>query len=270
MELTDECYSGGDSQGLPGFIHPRVLGIPTISFQNSTLNRAKTATRKFWSSEISKWIILIEVIPVSQTEHCFQNRANRFELADLGLNFHHPKSILPPASRRSRLKFSHLHNFTVKQQSRSSHARRSPSPLATIGRLSSSVAGRCLSPSFSLSLLFSFSRSLSLSSSVFVRCLSPFLALLLALSLSLSSSFSPSSCASTSSRKRSTTCDIVPRCDGSCSEARGVGTACESVDKREYTHVWRGGGLGSRPKKMYGERLGDGVEYHSMSPTPRR
>ena len=27
----------------------------------------------------------------------------------------------------------------------------------------------------------------------------------------------------------------------------------------------RGGGLGSRPKKMYGERVGDGVEYHSMS-----
>jgi len=35
--------------------------------------------------------------------------------------------------------------------------------------------------------------------------------------------------------------------------------------------VWqRGGWLGSRPKKMYGERLGDGVEYHSMKPTPRR
>ena len=34
--------------------------------------------------------------------------------------------------------------------------------------------------------------------------------------------------------------------------------------------TWRGGGLGSRPKKMYGERLGDGVEYHSMKPTPRR
>ena len=34
--------------------------------------------------------------------------------------------------------------------------------------------------------------------------------------------------------------------------------------------VWRGGGLGSRPKKMYGERLGDGVEYHLMKPTPRR
>ena len=31
----------------------------------------------------------------------------------------------------------------------------------------------------------------------------------------------------------------------------------------------RGGGLGSRPKKMYGERLRDGVEYHLMSPTPR-
>ena len=32
----------------------------------------------------------------------------------------------------------------------------------------------------------------------------------------------------------------------------------------------RGGGLGSRPKKMYGERLGDGVELHLMKPTPRR
>ena len=32
----------------------------------------------------------------------------------------------------------------------------------------------------------------------------------------------------------------------------------------------RSGGLGSRPKTMYGERLGDGVEYHSMKPTPRR
>jgi len=26
-------YSEGDFQGLPGFINPRVLGIPTISFQ---------------------------------------------------------------------------------------------------------------------------------------------------------------------------------------------------------------------------------------------
>ena len=31
-------------------------------------------------------------------------------------------------------------------------------------------------------------------------------------------------------------------------------------------HLMRGGGLGSRPKKMYGERLGDGVDYHLMSP----
>ena len=30
-----------------------------------------------------------------------------------------------------------------------------------------------------------------------------------------------------------------------------------------------GGGLGSRPKKMYVERLGDGVEYHLMRTTPR-
>ena len=37
-----------------------------------------------------------------------------------------------------------------------------------------------------------------------------------------------------------------------------------------YTPLHRGGGLGSRPKKMYGERLGHGVEYHLMSPTPRR
>jgi len=34
------------------------------------------------------------------------------------------------------------------------------------------------------------------------------------------------------------------------------------------TVVWRGGRLGSSTKKMYGERLGDGVEYRLMSPTP--
>ena len=34
VELTEGCYSEGDFQGLPGFIHPRVLGIPTISFNN--------------------------------------------------------------------------------------------------------------------------------------------------------------------------------------------------------------------------------------------
>jgi len=28
VELTDGCYSEGDSQGLPGFIHPRVQGKP--------------------------------------------------------------------------------------------------------------------------------------------------------------------------------------------------------------------------------------------------
>ena len=36
------------------------------------------------------------------------------------------------------------------------------------------------------------------------------------------------------------------------------------------SEMLRGGGLGSRPKKIYGERLGDGVEYHLMKPTPRR
>ena len=38
----------------------------------------------------------------------------------------------------------------------------------------------------------------------------------------------------------------------------------------DHGRILRGGGLGLRPKKMYGERLGDGVEYHLMSPTPRR
>ena len=41
------------------------------------------------------------------------------------------------------------------------------------------------------------------------------------------------------------------------------------IANHEY-FLTRGGGLGSRPKKMYGERLGDGVEYHLMKPTPRR
>ena len=43
----------------------------------------------------------------------------------------------------------------------------------------------------------------------------------------------------------------------------------EKEREREYL-LERGGGLGSRTKKMYGERLGDGVEYHFMKPTPRR
>ena len=46
---------------------------------------------------------------------------------------------------------------------------------------------------------------------------------------------------------------------------------CEGESERvDSCAVPRGGGLGSRPTKMYGERLRDGVEYHLMSPTPRR
>jgi len=37
---------------------------------------------------------------------------------------------------------------------------------------------------------------------------------------------------------------------------------CDEIGERV---LWRGGGLGSRPKNMYGETLGDGVEYHLMS-----
>ena len=47
-----------------------------------------------------------------------------------------------------------------------------------------------------------------------------------------------------------------------------------AVEDRASLYIYhlstRGGGLGSRPKKMHGERLGDGVEYHFMNPTPRR
>ena len=39
---------------------------------------------------------------------------------------------------------------------------------------------------------------------------------------------------------------------------------CEIQRERE------GGGAGVETQKMYGEYLGDGVEYHLMSPTPRR
>jgi len=50
-----------------------------------------------------------------------------------------------------------------------------------------------------------------------------------------------------------------------------VYTLCIRTYVYIYTNIIRarGGGLGSRPKKIYGERLGDGVEYHLMSPTPR-
>jgi len=33
VEMTEGCYSRGDSQGLPGLSGPHILGIPTISFQ---------------------------------------------------------------------------------------------------------------------------------------------------------------------------------------------------------------------------------------------
>ena len=47
-------------------------------------------------------------------------------------------------------------------------------------------------------------------------------------------------------------------------------THCNTATRPSLKLLMRGGGLGSRPKKMYGERLGDRVEYHLMSPTPRR
>ena len=50
----------------------------------------------------------------------------------------------------------------------------------------------------------------------------------------------------------------------------GGGLCWNSFRRGNTLRLSRGGGLGSRPKKMYGERLGDGVEYHLMSPTPRR
>ena len=42
----------------------------------------------------------------------------------------------------------------------------------------------------------------------------------------------------------------------------------DARDRREAPHErW---GAGVETQKMYGERLGDGVEYHLMKPTPRR
>ena len=46
---------------------------------------------------------------------------------------------------------------------------------------------------------------------------------------------------------------------------------CHTYIYRTYIYVCverRGGGLGSRPKKMYGEYLGDGVEYHLIALRP--
>ena len=47
-------------------------------------------------------------------------------------------------------------------------------------------------------------------------------------------------------------------------------TQCECTGMHSIRIALRGGGLGSRPTKMYGERLGDGVEYHLIKHTPRR
>jgi len=82
-------------------------------------------------------------------------------------------------------------------------------------------------------------------------------------------------------------CVCVSVCEHLCSRVisisyiyREAWCVCVVVCVWVYAHIFappdicgrsmRGGGLGSRPKKMYGERLGDGVEYHLMSPTPRR
>ena len=63
-------------------------------------------------------------------------------------------------------------------------------------------------------------------------------------------------------------------CACMCASAKYVvGNVCKrrvGTFVQYLASLLRGGGLGSRPKKMYGERLGDGVEYHLMSPTPRR
>jgi len=48
------------------------------------------------------------------------------------------------------------------------------------------------------------------------------------------------------------------------------GYLCVLLYRESQSKLRRGRGLGSRPKKMYGERWGDGVEYHLMKPTPRR
>ena len=64
-------------------------------------------------------------------------------------------------------------------------------------------------------------------------------------------------------------------CSGSLVFVREHAAHKNTIEMQKTVPFWagkteRGGGLGSRPKKMYGERLGDGVEYHLMSPTPRR
>ena len=110
---------------------------------------------------------------------------------------------------------------------------------------------------FSLSLLpFSISLSLSLS---LPRARALPHSLLLSLSLSLSSSFSlPFSLS------------FLSFLSFFVSFFVSFFLSLSHVNDTLFLVTMRGGGLGSRPKKMYGERLGDGVEYHLMKPTPRR
>ena len=64
---------------------------------------------------------------------------------------------------------------------------------------------------------------------------------------------------------------LIHMCDVNDSYSRNDALNCRVYRNQNCTcALLRGGGLGSRPKKMYGERLGDGVEYHLMKPTPRR
>ena len=67
--------------------------------------------------------------------------------------------------------------------------------------------------------------------------------------------------------------DVKPSYGGVGSKTISSSFLCKYLKYRPRIHgtrTMRGGGLGSRPKKMYGKRLGDGVEYHLISPTPRR
>ena len=63
---------------------------------------------------------------------------------------------------------------------------------------------------------------------------------------------------------------FIQSCDMTYSIVRHDSFKCATWLILMRANKARGAGLGSRPKKMYGERLGDGVEYHLMSPTPRR
>ena len=66
------------------------------------------------------------------------------------------------------------------------------------------------------------------------------------------------------------TWDFIDPTDRSQRIGEKYKTSIHSYTNTSRMDTMRGGGLGSRPKKMYWEYLGDGVEYHLMSPTPRR